>query len=864
LQTISIFPIPVKLKYLDISYNNFTQLPSFTGCCQSLHTIEAHHNQLYTLAEFLSVYKITALRILNLSHNNIRFLSRLPEKMSTIEQCLLQSNELQTLPENFFAITQKHLRILNASCNKLGMNLHFEQNEVLRSQLEEVYISNNSFNETILNVLVNAKKLRVLHAAYNKISELPAVCLRNWAELEILVLSGNLLQNLPEIISTLTKLKVLRVHSNLLLSTPTFSKLSSLQVLDLAHNHLDRINLLSIVPKNLKYLDLSCNLQLQVDEQQVKVCQSQKHWSLVDVSGKNRLCLPTTKLEYYMDNNMLKPPWSLGFSETPGNVKRLLVSQLRLCNFNKDEGLFGIIESDVSSAVANSVAQTVPKIIDQERAVKEAINVYMKFTLLTALQKLNKSGELGNIGITICHISRENVKGVRDYVRPNKTKKYILRVASVGNIGAYLVRKTTNVCLTNMTESPAEFEQTNLLMNVPKLNNNNSNNNNNNNKNNYHYQKNSNKLLHNLPDPKITEVPLSNEDEYLVICNGNTWAKMDINRVAREIRKEENILLAAKRVQDIAQSFGANANLSVIVLRFRNIGTDVDYLIKELKQTVRKKPISTIAAAAALLPNVCKRTCCERNNICRHRIIERPATRSERSSPSGQSDQVLSPINKGEDYILAHAHVLEEENEMEVLDETDSVLSEEQFKCWEYMLEQNTQLLFDKELNTISKSLTKNQTNERKSNLMNNVKSKFISTSSPQLINSEVKKRSVSPGQLHQEQQSQQQNQQQQMSFLSKHFGSSRSFQAVTSSVAYNFFESKSRNSVTASPYTKINGCGPHAAYFGSLQRLMPYNLEYDFAVTQERSALNEDNDEDYNVHDSRMRKYWGVATTEL
>ena len=34
-------------------------------------------------------------------------------------------------------------------------------------------------------------------------------------------------------------------------------------------------------------------------------------------------------------------------------------------------------------------------------------------------------------------------------------------------------------------------------------------------------------------------------------------------------------------------------------------------------------------------------------------------------------------------------------------------LSEEQFRCWEYMLEQNTQMLFDKELDTLSRGLVR-------------------------------------------------------------------------------------------------------------------------------------------------------------
>lgn len=55
---------------------------------------------------------------------------------------------------------------------------------------------------------------------------------------------------------------------------------------------------------------------------------------------------------------------------------------------------------------------------------------------------------------------------------------------------------------------------------------------------------------------------------------------------------------------------------------------------------------------------------------------------------------------------------------------------------------------------------------------------------------------------------------------------------------------------------------GPHAAYFGSLQRLMPYNLEYDFGMIQERPALEEV--EAIPDSESRMQQYWGVATTEL
>lgn len=142
-------------------------------------------------------------------------------------------------------------------------------------------------------------------------------------------------------------------------------------------------------------------------------------------------------------------------------------------------------------------------------------------------------------------------------------------------------------------------------------------------------------------------------------------------------------------------------------------------------------------------------------------------------------------------------------------EDTDSALSEEQFKCWEYMLEQNTQLLFDKELNTISKG-------SRAKNLP-------LSRSSPHLADG-----GVAPA-----------------TFLSKQFGSSRSFNPLVG-----------RSGSRLNLEKKLMG-GPNAAYFGSLQRLMPYNLEYDFAVMHERGLAD-------SLDLDRMQQYWGVTTTEL
>ena len=152
------------------------------------------------------------------------------------------------------------------------------------------------------------------------------------------------------------------------------------------------------------------------------------------------------------------------------------------------------------------------------------------------------------------------------------------------------------------------------------------------------------------------------------------------------------------------------------------------------------------------------------------------------------------------------------------------------------MLEQNTQLLFDKELNTISKAFTKN--NAATSSLLRNAHVKPLSSSTPQLsYNDHVTKSVVT--QYHSS-----------TPFLSKQFGSARSFHPHLNGL----FKSLKFGSDRINP---ING-GPNAAYFGSLQRLMPYNLEYDFAAIHERLP------DDSLEYERRMQQYWGVATTEL
>lgn len=833
MKKLTVRPCPNNLRHLNVSHNELTELPDWLNGCHQLRTLFANNNRLQSLPDHLFCSDNGSLHTLHLGYNKLQTLPLIPRRKLPLQELFLQSNILEELPENFFYACE-NLIILNVSSNNL-QTLPLVENGMC--QVEKLFATNNRLTDRVLDSIICLNNLRILHLGYNKLLAFPEPCVRNWPELEELVLSGNRLQHLPDNLANLQHLKILRVHSNQLQSVPGLARTLTLRVLDLAHNQLDKINLVSLVSKKLQFLDLSCNRELQVDPNQLQACRSQRRMSLVDVSGKNRASLPSTPCSY-QEFTEFEPPWTVGFSETPGNLPKLFISQLRLPAFCNTECLFGMFDGENNNNIPNILVKVVPKILLEERTVKETANDYMKYTLLSAHRELRQNGQKNGVCATLCHISRHKMNPELVGYYPNSnyphSRKFILRVASVGEATAYLIRKTGIVRLT----PPSNQRKIGHSSNYPLT----------------------------VPDPEISEIPLGDQDEYLIIANKKLWEVIDIESMMIEIRKEHNAILAAKRIQDIAQSYGAAENLSIIIVKFNNIGSDVDNLMRELRQTIRKKPASSVTSA------FCKcGCCCETNNSCCHsaainHFIRQPSGRSDRSSPSGQSDQTANELQAhilkqrmndstlGSRRSSAYASnerkslrggvvravraKIEEEREKEKEAESDSAMSEEQFKCWEYMLEQNTQLLFDKELNTISKAFTKkNSTNLTKTQL------KALSSSSPQLAypndQNAIKHTTY--------------QQRSNVPFLSKHFGSARSFNPHSNSM---FKPIRFNNRLGA--VTPISG-GPNAAYFGSLQRLMPYNLEYDFAVMHERANIEEGLDPD-----NRMHQYWGIATTEL
>lgn len=785
LESLTATVTPINLVEINVSHNKLRLLPQWLSGCSDLTTLHASNNQLTSLPEHLFCSELSSLSSLQLAHNKISHIPSMPRLRAPLKELLLHNNCIQSLPDNFFSVCDR-LCTLNLSNNRLsclpparGPSSH---------NLERLYLTANCLTDDVADVIIAFRGLKILHLAYNCLSRLPESCVNFWPDIEELVLSGNAFTRLPENLPQLNNVKIVRAHSNRLKTIPMFACSASIKILDLAHNELDTIDLRLLAPKQLKFLDISCNKRLQMDPSQFSAYRCQRPMSLVDVTGKHSI--PWQQKNSYHDELNTSNPWAAGFSECPNRALQLCCAQIRLPAFCNKEGLFAIIDGETDIEVPKLLQQCLPGLLLEEKSIKETVNEYMKYVVLSAHRELKEKGQRKGACLIMCHLSpviiTENGFG-------HSPKKYNMRLANVGDTRAVLSRRNGPLSLGIENNKRLGY---------------------------------STRYPNTVPDPDVIQTVIKEDDEFLIMANGNFWKAITVDTAVSEVRAERNPVLAAKRLQDLAQSYGVEDSISILIIRFDAGRADVDLLMRELRQTINTNK------------NVCRSDCCcSRSDGCCHSIGPSKPN-SDRSSPSGQSDRPPSELVSPQHYASVRSHTraserrscrggvarairvrVEEDKEDEQHNE-ERPPTDEQFKCWEYMLEQNTQLIFDKELDNLSKGI--------KSNVGSLRNIKGLSGSSPQLHMTGRQSRNNVP-------------------FLSKHFGSARSFGSV--------LKPELRFGSGRVP----NG-GPNAAYFGSLQRLMPYHLEYDFAVIQEKAPQSQDSLD----LEGRMQQYWGVATTEL
>ena len=235
---------------------------------------------------------------------------------------------------------------------------------------------------------------------------------------------------------------------------------------------------------------------------------------------------------------------------------RLYVSQVRMPAFCNVEGLFGIFDGGSNQEAPSALQEMIPRLLLEERTIRETTDEYLKYTLLSAHRELKEKGQKYGIDATLCHITRlPNTQGY-----PRTTRKYSLKVSSSGDAKAVLCRAAGPLTLATAKKTPVKNQLGNAAM-FPLV----------------------------VPDPTTEEVLLEDDDEFVIIANRRLWEVLSISEAVREARAEASPVLAAKRLQDLAQAYGAEDNISVIVVRLTGPGQgDLDQLMRELRQVVSK------------------------------------------------------------------------------------------------------------------------------------------------------------------------------------------------------------------------------------------------------------------------------------
>ncbi|GMK57027.1 hypothetical protein CspeluHIS016_0308670 [Cutaneotrichosporon spelunceum] len=283
----------VNLTELNLSFNQFTRLPSTLDKLVNLEVFLCTDNMLASLPEN-TLGRMQKLRSCNIHNNNLK---EVPEDIwlcGSLEIVNVSSNLLDSLPdppaewyEALKAIqggddqvrklsTASALTIASAlttaSVTSNGSEDRSQMVPPAGNSLKRLYLGDNQLTEDVFHQIQMFTNLHRLNVSFNQISEIPLYTLRYCKSLEMLFLSGNKLTNLPsEDLELLTQLRVLHLNGNKLQTLPSeLASLKHLEHLDVGSNVL-RYNI-SNWPYDwnwnwntaLRYLNLSGNKRLEI------------------------------------------------------------------------------------------------------------------------------------------------------------------------------------------------------------------------------------------------------------------------------------------------------------------------------------------------------------------------------------------------------------------------------------------------------------------------------------------------------------------------------------------------------------------------------------------------------------------------
>nr|XP_006006406.1 PREDICTED: PH domain leucine-rich repeat-containing protein phosphatase 2 [Latimeria chalumnae] len=588
-----------QLSSLGLSFNNFATIPEV---CERLTTIDRlamTGNQLETLP-LDALGRATHLKCIDLRLNSLSTVTlESLEVNKHITQLDLRDNQLMELDlSSLGSLTQLHcernrlrelslsgfsLRALHAGSNRLtAVNIY-----PVPTQLTSLDLSRN-YLECVPDWVCEARKIEVLDFSWNHLIELPAryvvkqrpltwglwtplpspeVCdtllggrgsrwsflkLSKLEQLEELNMSGNKLRTVPTTISNCKRLHSLSAHSNNISVFPEILNLPEIKFVDLSCNELTEIVIQETLPPTLQELDLTGNTNLVLEHRTLDIFSH----------------IPTLKMDQkasMMSSDLTGSPllWNHGFAEMAGQKNKLCVSVLAVDNFTDGvEALYGMFDGDKNEEVPRLLQCTMGDVLSEEVQQSSVDAVYMTNTFLVSHRKLGMSGQKLGSSALLCYIRHD----------PSDSGSYFsVTQANVGTCQAVLCRDGQPLPLSRVFSLENCNEETQRV----KL------------------QKaiitEDNKVngvtccsrqlgctyLHPwvLPTPHVHTVPLTPQDDLLVLGNRALWEYLSYKEAIAAVQNMPDPKAAAKKLCTLAQSYGCRDNVGAVVV-YLSLGDD--------------------------------------------------------------------------------------------------------------------------------------------------------------------------------------------------------------------------------------------------------------------------------------------------
>lgn len=116
--------------------------------------------------------------------------------------------------------------------------------------------------------------------------------------------------------------------------------------------------------------------------------------------------------------------------------------------FCNSEALFGLFDGGSNQEAPSSLQEMIPRLLLEERTVKETRSEYLRYTLLSAHRELREKGQKYGVDAALVHITRQPAQ------QQEQTEKatYLLTAATCGEARAVLCRASGPLQLAKGTQ----------------------------------------------------------------------------------------------------------------------------------------------------------------------------------------------------------------------------------------------------------------------------------------------------------------------------------------------------------------------------------------------------------------------------